>query len=194
MDDLQVQITEEIAAITDFLEQRFGRRSRWNGDVELSEDADNYGKALWSGSISINRRLATTDLRWRTEIHEALHHFSTGLLLSHYLNLPGWEEGVVEQLQRTVREEMLFSLNVNLSPIVFAVVENDHEFNRYIAALEAMRLALKRPTLEYYQALLATPIKDRPASLIELGRAMQSDEFHDFQRTFAFAFSRLRGE
>ncbi len=193
MDDLQAQVTDEIAAITDFLEQRLGRRSRWNGDVELSEDADNYGKALWSGSISINRRLATTDLRWRTEIHEALHLFSIGLTSPTYFELPGWEEGVVEQLQRTLRNEVLFSLGFNLASSIFAAVENNHKVNRYIEALEAFRTALGESSPSFYQSLLTTPVKNRPGRIIELGRLLPADDYYNFQRIFAVAFSKLRG-
>jgi SHS family lactate transporter-like MFS transporter len=38
------------------------------------------GKALWSGRISINRRLATTDLRWRTLIPLWAYSHTAGLL------------------------------------------------------------------------------------------------------------------
>lgn len=55
MDDLEAQITDEVAAITSFLEQQLGRRSRWNGEVDLSEDNRTYGKAFWNGSISLDR-------------------------------------------------------------------------------------------------------------------------------------------
>ncbi len=39
MDEIETQIRGELAAIADFLEERLGRRSRWNGEVELSDDA-----------------------------------------------------------------------------------------------------------------------------------------------------------
>ncbi|MBA2679155.1 MAG: hypothetical protein H0U76_12255 [Ktedonobacteraceae bacterium] len=79
MDELETQIRDELSAITDMLEEILGRRSRWNGKVELMEDSSFLGKALWNGRISINRGLAKSELRWRTEIHEALHLFSVGL-------------------------------------------------------------------------------------------------------------------
>lgn len=66
MDDLETQITDKVSAITGYLEQQLGRRSRWNGEVELSNDPTAFGKALWNGRISINRQTAQTDLRWRT--------------------------------------------------------------------------------------------------------------------------------
>jgi hypothetical protein len=63
MDELELQIQAELSAITDFLEERFRWRSRWNGEIELSDDSSTHGKALWNGGISINRELAKTDLR-----------------------------------------------------------------------------------------------------------------------------------
>lgn len=119
MDDLQAQITKKIAAITDFLEQRFSRRSRWNGEVKLTSASDNYGQAHWDGSIRLNRSLAQTELRWRTMIHEALHHLSVGLTPTSYSDLRGWEEGTVEQLQRLIRDEVLDALAVSVPPDMF---------------------------------------------------------------------------
>ena len=195
MDELKTQIQAELSAITDFLEERLGRRSRWNGEVELSSDAAAFGKARWSGAIILNRLVAESDLRWRTEIHELLHTFSTGLGLSDYLNLPGWEEGVVEQLQRSLRPEVLSRLSARVPEVIFVSVESGHEYNRYIAALDKLRNVLNAPTQEaFYQELLATPLKDRPKVIIQAGRRLPPDQFHGFQREFGLAFSILRGD
>ncbi len=193
MDELTARITDEIAAITDYLEQRLGRRSRWNGKVNLAIASDNYGQALWDGSISINHSLAQTDLRWRTLIHEALHHFSAGLTPTSYFELPGWEEGSVEQLQRILRSEILFSLGVSVARPIFEAVENNHKVNKHIEALESLRNALGEPIPGFYDSLLTMPLKIRPAGIIELGRQLPPDDYYNFQRVFALAFSRLRG-
>ena len=134
MDDLEKQVRDELAAISGALESILGRRSRWNGEVELSDEAAVYGKALWSGGIVLNRRVAASEARWRTEIHEPLHTFSPGLTASAYLTLPGWEEGIVEQLQRSLRPGILARLSVRVPDEVFIAVEAGHEYNRYIAA------------------------------------------------------------
>lgn len=167
LDELTAQITEEVAAITDFLEQRLSRRSRWNGEVKLTSASDNYGQALWSGSISIDHTVAQTDLRWRTLIHEALHHFSTGLTPTTYFELPGWEEGVVEQLQRVLRDEILLSVGISFALPIFETIENSHKVNKYIEVLEPLRTALREPTPGFYEVLLASPLKNRPASIID---------------------------
>lgn len=96
MEELETQVRDELAAITDVLEDILGRRSHWSGEVELSDDASTFGKASWSGRVVINRKVAQSDLRWRTEIHEVLHLFSVGLTSTAYAELLGWEEGVVE--------------------------------------------------------------------------------------------------
>ncbi|MGI4790963.1 MAG: hypothetical protein ACRYFS_19210 [Janthinobacterium lividum] len=194
MDELTTQITEEVLAITNWLQEYLSRPSRWNGKVELTDDAAIYGKALSNGIIMISREIVSSELRWRTELHEALHHFSIGLSATSYLDLPGWEEGIVEQLQRTLRHPVFNDLGIDAPPSVFAVIETDHQFNRYIKALESMRVALRQPLLEYYVMLLWTPLKARPAHLVDLGRLLPSGDFRDFQRVFALSFSVLRGD
>ena len=194
MEELEAQVRDELSAITVFLEERLGRRSRWNGEVELSDEAAAFGKARWSGGIIINRALARSELRWRTEIHELLHTFSPGLVISDYLSLPGWEEGVVEQLQRLLRPSILARLAVSVPEDVFAPVEAGHEYNRYITALEKLRVVLNTPYEAFYQELLATPLKDRPNATIQQGRRLPTDQFRGFQREFALAFSILRGD
>ena len=192
MDELETRITHEIAAITGFLEQRLGRRSRWNGEVELSDDPAAFGKALWSGRISINRQTAQTDLRWRTQIHEALHCFSAGLNQSSYAELRGWEEGVVEQLQRRLRSSVLHALDVIVLDDIFVNVEQRHYYNRFISALEAIRQELNEPQEAFYLLLLAVPLKERPAEVLGLSKRLMGEESITFRRTFAFSFSMLR--
>jgi hypothetical protein len=194
MDELELQIQAELSAITDFLEERFRWRSRWNGEIELSDDSSTHGKALWNGGISINRELAKTDLRWRTEIHEALHLFSVGLNPQGYLDLEGWEEGVVEKLQRLLRPRVLSSLSVSIPETIFAAVEAKHDYNSYIGALDGLREELNEPVMVFYQNLLSTALQSRPALVIQAGRCLPPIQFKGFQRKFALAFSILRGD
>lgn len=192
MDDLETQITEEVVAITSILEQQLGRRSRWNGEVELSDDPTAFGKALWNGRISLNRQLAQTDLRWRTLIHGALHYFSVGLNRGSYAELRGWEEGVVEQLQRTLRPSILRSLNVAVPVDIFVNIEQSHNYNRFISALAAMRQELNEPQDAFYLGLLAASLKERPAEVLELSKRLISEDRTAFRKTFALSFSVLR--
>ena len=194
MDELETQIRAELAAITDILENILGRRSRWNGEVELSDEAAAYGKARWSGGIVLNRGVAASEARWRTEIHELLHTFSPELTASSYLSLPGWKEGIVEQSQRSLRADILTRLSVTVPDGVFGAVEAGHEYNRYISALDKLVTILNESGEVFCRELLAVPLKDRPAAVIQRGRQLPSDQFRVFQREFALAFSILRGD
>jgi len=194
MDELETQITDEVAAITGFLEQQLGRRSRWNGEVELSDDPTAFGKALWNRRISINRQTAQTDLRWRTEIHEALHLLSVGLNPVSYIDFEGWEEGVVEQLQRLLRPAVSNALSVAVPDAVFADAESSHDYNRFINAPERIRIAVNGLTLVFYRDLLNIPLRERPSSIIQLGRQLPTHQFRGFQKEIAVAYSILRGD
>ena len=194
MDELEIQIRAELTAITDALEGVLGRRSRWNGEVELSDDASAFGKAMWSGRVVINRQVAQSDLRWRTEIHEALHLFSVGLTSITYAELPGWEEAVVEQLQRLLRPTLFRSLSVNVSEIVFLAVETKHRYNRFINALEDLRLLLGEPAEGFYLSLLAVSLRERPANVMAAGSILAPQDLMRFRRAFAVSFSLLRRE
>ena len=126
-------------------------------------------------------------------IHEALHHFSAGLTSHDYLSLPGWEEGVVEQLQRLLRPDVLNALSIAVSDTVFPAVEAHHDYNRFIQALERIRTEVSVSPDLFYRDLLNTPLAARPASVIQLGRQLPGFEFRRFQKEFASAFTVLRG-
>lgn len=194
MDESEIQVRDELAAITDALEGIIGRPSRWNGEVELSDDASTFGKALWSGRVVINRQTAQSVLRWRTEIHEALHFFSVGLTSITYAELPGWEEAVVEQLQRLLRPTLFRSLNVDVSETIFLAVEAKHRYNRFINALDDLRLLLGEPAERFYLSLLAVSLRERPANVMAAGSILAPEDLIRFQRAFAFSFSLLRRE
>ena len=166
MDGLETQVRDELSAITGFLEERLGRRSRWNGEVELSDDPGINGRAMWSGRIAINRHLARSNVRWRTEIHEALHLLSVGLTPQSYLDFQGWEEGVVEQLQRLFRPHVLSALTIAVPESLFIAEETTHDYNRFVEALETLRGVLNEDAMPFYVQLLATPLAERPVAII----------------------------
>ena len=193
-DALQAQIQDEIAQVIAILEDITSLTSRWTGRVLISEDESFRGKMIWNGDIAVKRSVVPTDLRWRTSIHEALHTFSHGLKPGDYSQLPGWEEGIVEGSQRLLRPSILARLNVRVNESTFQPAEARHEYNRYINALESMRLALNAPHVKFYLDLLAVALKDRPQYVIEKGQERQGQKFKDFQRRFALAFTILRGD
>lgn len=111
------QIWQELKQIQQVLVGMLGRPSRWSGIVELTEDPYIRGAKPFRCDIIINAELSEKDLRWRTLIHEMLHTFSAGYQPLDYASFRGWEEGIVEQLQRVLRPAtscyvLLCSLNL----------------------------------------------------------------------------------
>src|SRR5579862_1450306 len=167
MDSLQVEIADELRRIIDIVEDLTLLSSRWSGHVELVRDAPFKGKKPFRCDIQIDAALAATQERWSTLIHEALHTVSAGYVRNDYQDFQGWEEGVVEQLQRFFRAKVLSLLRVIDADEAFETLDVAHAYNGFIAALERLRQAVgvseEHADVEaFYLRLLATPIKDRP--------------------------------
>jgi hypothetical protein len=186
------EIRFELIQLQSLIEEITGLRSRWDGVVELVADADFKGKKPFSCMILIDAALADEEVRWRTAIHELLHAVSTGYVPTHYAGLIGWEEGVVEQLQRLIRPEILARLGLGIAPQVFDAYEEHHLFNRYIHALEQLRTALGRPDRRFYLDLLETPLRDRPGHVLGLGMDLPDAQRASFVRVFSTADAILR--
>ena len=124
---MEGELNLTLRQIVDVLEGILGRPSRWNGQVSLVGSLNFAGAAHYSGSISISEIVyADVDLRWRTLIHEALHIFSPQYTRYEYNAVRGWEEGVVEQMQRLVRPQVLAALGVTVNEKVLLEVEAVH--------------------------------------------------------------------
>lgn len=193
MNEAEIRVQQELVGIVDVLSELTGLTSRWNGEVELSQDARAFGRKPFSCRIILNESLADQPVRWRTLIHEALHSFSAGYNSRDYQAWRGWEEGVVEQLQRMFRPSVLTRLSVTVDAAIFKDAEVDYLFNKYIKALEQLREATDtRATQEFYIDLLATKIKDRPGLI--LGRRFQlpPEERSSFVGLFSQANSVLK--
>lgn len=170
--DLTAPIRAEMEQIIPLLSAYTGLPTRWSGVVELVPEADFKGKKRFTCDIQIDAALADQDVRWRTLIHECLHAHSAGYIRTEFLKLPGWEEGVVERLQRIFRPVILASLNISVPEAVFSLPEANHAYNVYIEALEKIRTMLAISEVQFYQDLLATPIGSRPASTLKLIRQL----------------------
>jgi hypothetical protein len=189
---MQAQIAEELRRLLPHLEELTGLQSRWNGIVILVSDADYLGLKPFSCKIRLDAALAQQPTRWSTLIHELLHSCSAGYKRDDFQKLRGWEEGVVEQLQRLLRPELLMRLKVDLAPDVFALMEATHHFNPYIEALEEIRLALKGEGVpdaprEFYTNLLRTPMGERPGYILGLGYQRIALPRAPFVRAFSAA-------
>ena len=160
--ELQLNLRQIIQVLEDIL----GRPSRWNGEAHLVRNLSFGGAAHYDGSISISEYVvADPDLRWRTVIHEALHTFSPQYSHPQYIAARGWEEGVVEQMQRLLRPQIVAALQVSINEVVVAEAEVNHSYNVYITALEDLRERLGDAPMSFYRLLLTTPLPERPLLL-----------------------------
>lgn len=182
----------EIQRLIPLVENKIGLRSRWNGILELVPNAGFMGKKPFFCSIQLRDSLALQELRWRTVLHEILHSVSAGYVQSDYNRLLGWEEGVVEQLQRLIRMDILAQAGVSIPEDVFIEAERIHAYNHYIAALEQMRNFLQYEPQTFYITLLKTPIKDRAAVVFGMGNVLEPAQRTAFISVFSLANSVLR--
>lgn len=116
--ELEAQVRAELEQIMPLVSALTGLPARWSGMVELVDTPEFKGKKRFSCDIQIQASLARQDARWSTLIQESLHAHSVGYNGSDYRLYRGWEEGVVEQLQRLLRPQIL-------SRLLVAVAEAD---------------------------------------------------------------------
>ena len=83
-----------------------------------------------------------------------------------YNSAQGYEEGVVEMLQRLLRPRILTALTGEYRNELWAEGDADHAFNSYIAVLEEIRELRQQEKEEFYLLLLRTPLKERHALLV----------------------------
>ncbi|CAN5442267.1 hypothetical protein BH11ARM2_BH11ARM2_25600 [soil metagenome] len=102
------------------------------------------GKKPFGCDILIDQDLAAAPHRWRTVLHEAIHAFSEGYGPAYALYL-GWEEGVVELLQREMRFEVLTRAGILYDENAQKAAEQNQAYNKYVEALQGSqsRLAQK---------------------------------------------------
>jgi hypothetical protein len=164
--NLEAPLRAELEQIMPLVSALTGLPTRWSGKVELVDGADFKGKKRFTCDIQLNAALADDNARWTTLIHESLHAVSSGYSLGQYQIFPGWEEGVVEQMQRLLRGNILAQIGVSVSHAVLAGLDADHRYNDYIRALEAVRLSLAVSEVQFYHRLLATPLAERSSQML----------------------------
>lgn len=192
---MEARTQQELVDIVAVLTELTGLSSRWSGRVELVPEAEFKGKKRFICDIQIDAALAGQEARWTTLIHEALHSVSAGYIRDDYQDFQGWEEGVVEQLQRLFRPRVLSRLGVTVTPEVFRELEAEHGYNKFVAALETIREALNIPATNvetFYLDLLATPIKDRQSYVNGYGFSLPPSQRSDFFAVVSAASATLR--
>ncbi len=165
--DLTAKVRAELEQIMPLLSAYTGLPTRWSGVVELVPDADFKGKKRFTCDIQINADLASQEVRWLTLIHESLHAHSAGYNGTDYRLHRGWEEGVVEQLQRLLRPSLFPILGINFTDVELREADRQHPFSDRVEALEAIRRYLPVLGLPFYLHLLSVPISARPAAVFK---------------------------
>ncbi len=188
------RIQMELRRITDALSQITGLSSNWSGVVELVHGADFKGQKPFQCDILLNANLAAHELRWRTLLHEALHAFSCGYNRKDFEELRGWEEGVVEKLQRLLRPAVFSLLAVNIPDAIFQEAEERHLYNSYLIALAELQEISGQPEQKFYVNLLGTPVRDRPTLVYAASQLLTGEARKDFAYVFSRANSILKGE
>src|SRR5207302_666536 len=86
-----------------------------------------------------------------------------------FLRARGWEEGMVEQLQRVLRGDVVAGLSVRLDEAALRSIDARSAYNGYVAALERLRTALGAETRQWYLEVFARPVERRPRFVREQG-------------------------
>lgn len=171
-------VRKELRALQRAVEERTGLPSRWNGEVLFRQPAEIQmmrGRRLlaekrWNCDILVSTILEGNPLRWRTLLHEMLHSVSVGLNEEDYRRFQGWEEGVVEWLQRRWRPEILHELGVIPPTEVLAQAERDWPLNGYLDALQTLQEACGLTPETFYAELLRMPLAQRLATVRAWGK------------------------
>jgi len=166
----------------------------WTGEVTLESGVFYAGVARPECDIRIAAHVWNHPVfRWRTLIHEALHKFSPPFTRREYEQFEGWEEGVVEQLQRLLRRGALDKIGVaaGVPEDALAGAEADHRYNVYIAALESLRALWGEEPEWFYRRLLEIPQPLRFARLMSEADALAEPERTTFRRATLIAHARL---
>ena len=105
--------------------------------------------------------------RFSTGTHEVLHAHSVGLFEPGiYESRLGYEEGVVEQTMRLIRDQVL-SFEFAPGSVDFSATDADNVYNGYIDRLEQLRGMTRRDARSFYMELLRTPLADREETILQ---------------------------
>ncbi len=169
-ESLHESVVRDLQQITAALAELVGSASRWNGQVTIEAGALYSGAKRYDCSICIREEIARHPVyRWRTLIHEALHGFSPQYSRYQYEAWKGWEEGVIEKLQRLFRGRVLLKTGIYLAESDLEQIEAQHPFNGYIAVLDDLRQQLGLSAETFFVLLLRTELPRRVELVHKLG-------------------------
>lgn len=183
----QERVLQMVRRVDGPLARRTGTVNNWNGTVHVQRLSPSaLGAKGWDCSIIVSRDIIGNDAQlWPTINHEMLHALSVGLDRQAYVQFTGWEEGVVEKLQRLLGPRALK-----------AIGEQPHvglgAYDHYIAALEQLRTFLGRSESRFYLQLLRTPLADREQAVIAMGARLPASKQAQWQRLLVSVLPVLR--
>lgn len=156
---------------------RTGAVSSWFATLHTQFSGQKHG---WCGISLREDVLLDATLRWRTMIHEGLHSVSGAFS-------PGrpdpmsrrWEEAIVEQMQRLLRQRVLRAAGVEMDDEVFRSADNEHGYNLFIRALEAHRRRQGAEIEAFYLGLLRADAAGRAGMLVAATRALRVQRWQE---------------
>ncbi|MDQ3815416.1 MAG: hypothetical protein M3347_15975 [Armatimonadota bacterium] len=192
------QVSDDVAKVAGEVRTLLTTPSNWSGRVRVAGQRQLRGMGIYfpNGDIGIAAEILDEPHRyWPAVICETIHAHSPGNVHRSFVFAiyPGLEEGLNEKLQRLLRPRILRRLGVQVDEQALLHRDENHAFNRFVDALEAIRVAAgpqAADPLDFYQRMLEQPIDDRIAWLMSLSR--HPDAFPGFDRVFAANLGLLR--
>lgn len=169
-------------------------RSNWNGEIRLETIVGEKGSKPFICEIVIRPDLISKPIRWRTMIHESFHACSAGYNFHDYNANIGWEEGIVEKLERLFRKRILNTIGVEMDLTIFEAVDRNHPFDLFITPLEKIRVTMAREPDEFYLSMIRIPIRDRYARLVEMALRMYGSDRRNLLNTLSSVRHILEGK
>ncbi len=168
---LQSAAQRDLEQIRRILEDITGFNSLWSGNVTVEPlSVDYLGVKQWSCDIGIREDvLQHREQRWTTMIHESLHPVSNGLQRDSYSANQGWEEGIVEQAQRILRNRIFDRLNISARTSQLRDIDRRNLYNDFVSELETLRTRLGIESERFYLELLSAPLAERSQFVKTIG-------------------------
>ncbi|GEM_PF-1119270 len=169
---LQIAAQRDLEQIRNILEDITGLYSRWSNNIIVAPMSTRYwGIKEWTCDIGIREDvLQNLEWRWTTMIHESLHAISIDLTVEALTQHRGWE-GVVEQMQRSLRSSIFTRLNITIENTRLQDIDQLNPYNGYIRELERLRGRLDIESDRFYLDLLSTPLNERSQFVRRLGES-----------------------
>ena len=177
--EFRQQTLDELVRVNQWTSTYLGIQGLWKGQIVLFPKTIRFfGTKDFDCNIGVNMVLYKDPLRWATLLHEILHSYSEGYNEESYEAFPGWEEGVVEGLQRELRPLMLPQIIMGGQQtediIRRSQIDATHPYNPYVYSYYGIYWLLKQQRhdlsghnsgifsiVTFFKTLLRIPLSDR---------------------------------